>query len=83
VKTNPTSIRSSERRFEAGDTLIEVLLALSIIAITAVAILASFSTALGASAEETSIVRDGRDVHEPAHESAQFDLYQSALQYDI
>jgi large repetitive protein len=57
VKTWFASNRSCSDRFEAGDTLAEVLLAMVIISITAVAILSSFATALGASAEETSLAQ--------------------------
>jgi large repetitive protein len=50
-----TSHELEVSRRDAGDTLFEVLVAMTIMAITAVAVLTSFASAIGASAEETHL----------------------------
>lgn len=47
--------RRSERRDDAGDTLVELLIALLIISISVVALLAAFSTSISASAQYRNI----------------------------
>jgi type II secretory pathway pseudopilin PulG len=55
------AVRSEERnlrRSEAGDTLIEVLIAIVVIGITAVGLLTGFATSISASAEHRSLATD-------------------------
>ncbi|MGH3732168.1 MAG: hypothetical protein ACRDVC_02125 [Acidimicrobiales bacterium] len=53
--TAPRTARASRDRSEAGDTLIEVLLALIVLALASVALIVAFSTDISASAEHRSL----------------------------
>src|ERR1035441_7310007 len=63
VGTSRTTVPSKRRRSEAGDTLVEVLLAVVILGLASVAMIIAFSTSISASAEHrhfsaTGIVLD-------------------------
>ena len=54
-----TSAPKRDRRSDAGDTLIEVLLALLILALASVALLIAFSTTISASARHRQLTTSG------------------------
>ena len=60
---------TEERRSEAGDTLIEVLMAMTILAITAVALMTAFATAISSSSEHRQLVTEDAAVRAATSEA--------------
>jgi len=57
-KTARTTVHERNRRSEAGDTLIEVLLALIVLGLASGALLIAFSTSISASAQHRTLAND-------------------------
>ena len=57
-KTGRTTVSDRGRYSEAGDTLVEVLLALIVLGLASVALLIAFSTSISASAEHRTLATD-------------------------
>ena len=59
VSTSRTTVPSKRRRSEAGDTLVEVLLAVMVLGLASVAMIIAFSTSISASAEHRHLSATG------------------------
>jgi hypothetical protein len=83
LRSEPRGAGEHSRRTEAGDTLVEVLLAIVILGLTSVAILVAFATSISGSAEHRSVATMDTVLRTAAEETITAIQQQSNAQFGL